>query len=51
MTGEELKPDERQWINRWIGENGNWDKTMEQWMKWDEGKFEREWKKLTGQAC
>ena len=51
MTGEELKPDQRQWINRWIGENGNWDKTMEKWMKWDDGKFEREWKKLKGRRA
>ena len=24
-TGEDIKPYERQWLNRWIGENGNWD--------------------------
>lgn len=48
FTGEDIKPYERQWINRWIGENGNWDKEMEQYMKWDDGKFEREWRKLPG---
>ena len=45
-TGEEIKPYERQWLNRWIGENGNWDKEMEQYMNWDEGKFEKAWRLL-----
>ena len=47
-TGEDIKPYERQWLNRWIGENGNWDKEMEQYMNWDEGKFEKAWRSLPG---
>ena len=47
-TGEDIKPYERQWLNRWIGENGNWDKEMEQYMNWDEGKFEKAWRALPG---
>ena len=47
-TGEDIKPYERQWLNRWIGENGNWDKEMEQYMEWDEGKFEKAWRSLPG---
>ena len=45
-TGEELPPDARQWINAWIGENGDWDKEMEDMMTWDDGKFAREWRAL-----
>ena len=48
FTGEDIKPYERQWLNRWIGENGNWDKEMEQYMEWDEGKFEKAWRALPG---
>ena len=51
VTGEKLEPDARQWINAWIGENGNWDKEMEQYMTWDDGKFEREWKALHGKRA
>ena len=50
-TGEKLPPDARQWINAWIGENGNWDKEMENMMTWDDGKFEREWKALHGKRA
>ena len=50
-TGEELTPAQRQWINRWIGKNGKWDKEMEEYMTWDEGRFEREWKKLNGKRA
>ena len=50
-TGEKLGPEERQWINDWIGKNGNWDKEMEDMMNWDEGKFEREWKALHGKRA
>ena len=50
-TGDELEPPQRQWINRWIGENKNWDKDMESMMTWDAGKFEREWKKLHGKRA
>jgi hypothetical protein len=51
FNGEKLEPPARQWINKWIGENGNWDKEMEKYMKWDAGKFEREWKKLKGKRA
>jgi hypothetical protein len=51
FNGEKLDPKARQWINKWIGENGNWDKEMEKYMKWDDGKFEREWKKLKGKRA
>jgi hypothetical protein len=47
-TGEKLSPDQRQWLNNWIGKNGDWDKEMEQYSKWDDGKFEREWKAMHG---
>ena len=47
-TGEQLDPQARQWINRYIGENLDWDKEMESMMTWDDGKFAREWKKLPG---
>ena len=47
-TGEELDPQARQWINRHIGENLDWDKEMQRMMEWDDGRFEREWKKLPG---
>jgi hypothetical protein len=50
-TGEKLPPDARQWINAWIGKNGGWDKEMEGYMKWDDGKFESEWKKLHGKRA
>ena len=50
-TGDKLTPQERQWINRWVGEHGNWDKEIEQMMNWDQGKFEREWKKLHGKRA
>ena len=29
ISGEKLDATARQWINRWIGENRNWDKDME----------------------
>ena len=51
FTGEELKPDQRQWINRWIGENGNWDKEIEGYMNMDAGEFKREWLKLKGKRA
>ena len=50
-TGEELTPEQRQWVNRWIGENGNWDKEMESYMKMDDGQFKREWLKLKGKRA
>jgi hypothetical protein len=51
FNGEELKPAQRQWINRYIGENGNWDKEMESYMKMDDGDFKREWLKLKGKRA
>ena len=47
-TGEEVTPEERKFIHEWIGENGKWAKEIESMMDWDDGKFEREWRKLPG---
>ena len=41
----------RQWINRWIGENRNWDKDMERVMKMDDGAMMRDLKKLGGKRA
>lgn len=51
FTGEKLTPQQRQWVNRWIGENGNWDKEMERYMKMDDGELKREWMKLKGKRA
>ena len=37
---------EIQWINRWIGENRNWDKDMERVMKMDDGQMMRDLRNL-----
>ena len=50
-TGEELTPEQRQWVNAWIGKNGNWDKEMESYMNMDGGDFKREWLKLKGKRA
>ena len=51
ISGEKLDPTARQWINRWIGENRNWDKDMERVMKMDDGQMMRELKKLGGKRA
>ena len=51
ISGEKLDPTARQWINRWIGENKNWDKDMERVMKMDDGQMMRELKKLGGKRA
>ena len=50
-TGQPLDATQRQWINGWIGDNGNWDKEMERYMKMDNGEFKREWLKLKGKRA
>ena len=51
ISGEKLDPTARQWINRWIGENRNWDKDMERVMKMDDGQMMRDLKKLGGKRA
>lgn len=51
ISGEKLGPTERQWINRWIGENRNWDKDMERVMKMDDGQMMRDLRKLGGKRA
>ena len=50
ISGEKLDP-ARQWINRWIGENRNWDKDMERVMKMDDGQMMRDLRKLGGKRA
>merc|ERR1712100_230664 len=45
-TGEEITPDTRQWINRYIGQElkGQWVSDITKLMEQDGGKFAKEWK-------
>ena len=51
ITGDQLGPTERQWINAWIGKNRDWDKDMERLMKMDDGQMIKELRKLGGKRA
>ena len=51
VSGEKLGPNERQWINRWIGENRDWDKDMERVMKMDDGQMMKDLRRLGGKRA
>ena len=51
ISGEKLDPTARQWINRWIGENKNWDKDMERVMRMDDGQMMKDLRRLGGKRA